>query len=329
MKDYLINSFALISGECVNNTNSTSKKNDSSTKLLFKIESEENKNNDIVANGDNACVSIEDNAINSIVPGFTQYNLSIVTKDNKQFNINLHIAKNINKDDLDKTIKRLLRVLSNMNQDALDNLGIELKNILLTNEIMFNKNATAQAIAPLNQVFVSAKNFANMSDEECLATITHELGHLIDHSKDSMIRGKATNFWEREFSDLKKSLKAELGFKTDSHMFDSCSEFFADYYAYKTGAMIDTPTRKAKTQFDLLEKYLSDIKNYTDDELKAKYGDNLDSVKEVALSYKKLKGEFEYYLSNINNGYINIEDRADEKMEPMNYEQLSELKNTK
>lgn len=327
MKDYLINSFALISGECINNINDTTK--NSSNIKLFNIKSEENKNNDIVADGENACVSIEDNAKNSIVPGFTQYHLSIVTKDNKQFNINLHIAKNINKDDLDKTIKRLVRVLSNMNQDALDNLGIELKNILLTNEIMFNKNATAQAIAPLNQVFVSTKNFANMSDEECLATITHELGHLIDHSKDSTIRGKATKFWDREFNDLKNSLNTELGFKTDSHMFDNCSEFFADYYAYKTGAMIDTPTRKAKTQFNLMEKYLSDIKNYTDDELNAKYGGNIDSVKKVALSYKKLKSEFEYYLSNINNGSINIEDRADENMEPMNYEQLSELQNKK
>ena len=329
MKDYLLNSYALGSGEGVNNTNSTSKKNDSSTKLLFNIEPEENKNNAIVADGKSANVIIEDHAKNSIVPGFIQYNLSIATKDNKQFNINLHIAKNINKDDLDKTIKRLVRVLSNMNQNALNNLGIELKNILLTNEIMFNKNATAQAVAPLNQVFVSAKNFANMSDEECLATITHELGHLIDHSKDSTIRGKATNFWEREFSDLKKSLKAELGFKTDSHMFDSCSEIFADYYAYKTGAMIDTPTRKARTQFDLLENYLSDIQNHTDDELKAKYGDTLNSMKEAALSYKKLKGAFEYYLSNIANGNISIKDRADVDMKPMNYEQLSELQNTK
>ena len=323
MKDYLINSFALGSGEGVNNTNGTSKKNDNDTKLLFNIESEENQNHDIVSDGISATVSIEDNAKNSIVPGFTQYHLSIVTKDNKQFNINLHIAKNINKDDLDKTIKRLVRVLSNMNQEALENLGIELKNILLTNEIMFNKNATAQAVAPLNQVFVSAKNFANMSDEECLATITHELGHLIDHSKDFTIKGKATKFWEKEFSALKNSLKAELGFKTDSHMFDSCSELFADYYAYKTGAMIDTPTRKAKTHFDLLEKYLSDIQNLTDDELKAKYGDTLNSMKEAALSYKKLKGAFEYYLSNISNGSVSIKDRADISKEPMSYEQLS------
>lgn len=322
MKDYLINSFSLGSSERINNTDSIDKKNGSNIKI-FNIESEENKNNDIVADGKSATVSIEDNAKNSIMPGFIQYNLSIATKNNKQFNINLHIAKNVNKDDLDKTLKRLVRVLSNMNPDILDNLGIELKNILLTDEIMFNKHATAKAIGPLNQIFMSTKSFANMSDEECLATITHELGHLIDDSNDSMILGKASNFWNREFNDLKNSLRTELGFITNSYMFDSCSELFADYYAYKTGAMIDTPGRKVKTHFDLLEKYLSDVNNYKDDELKAKYGDSLDSIKKVALSYKKLKGNFEYYLSNISNGNVNIKDRADLSQEPMSYEQLS------
>lgn len=286
--------------------------------------SETNQDTNISINGSNATISINNNAQNPIVPGFIQYNLTITTKEKQTFNISIHIDKNANKEYLDKALTKLMKILSNMNKDTLNDLGLELKHILLTDNIIFNKQASGMAIGPLNQMFLSTEKLAKMSDEECLTTITHELGHLIDYSNAPMLRGKATQWYKSEFNNLTKSLDVNLDFKTDSHMFDNCSELFADYYAYTAGTLIDTPTRKAKTQFDLLEKYTYDLENLSSEEIEAKYGEHVNSVKQVATAWKTLKGNFHYYLGNLKTGYITKEDRADVNTLPQNYEQLIE-----
>lgn len=296
----------------------------SSNDITIFNNSETNQDTNISINGSNATISINNNAQNSIVPGFIQYNLTITTKEKQTFNISIHIDKNANKEYLDKALTKLMKILSNMNKDTLNDLGLELKHILLTDNIIFNKQASGMAIGPLNQIFLSTEKLAKMNDEECLTTITHELGHLIDYSNAPMMHGKATQWYKSEFNNLKKTIDVNLDFKTDSHMFDSCSELFADYYAYTKGALIDTPTRKAKTQFDLLEKYYTDTNNLSKEELDTKYGEKSDSVRQVASAWKTLKGNFHYYLGNLKTGYITKEERADVNTLPQNYEQLIE-----
>lgn len=274
-----------------------------------------------VSVGNSATVKLNDEVESSILPNYVQQKVSIQLKNGDKFDIPIHISSNIDAETNQKALKNLTKTLSNIPKNVLKDLNVECKNIILSPNILFNKAATAQAFPALNQMLVSANNLAQMSEGESATTIVHELGHLVDDSKEI---GKATKFYGKEFDTLKKLATSELGFKEDSHMYDKCSEFFADYYAFNAGVLVDTPTRKAKTQFDLFENYLKDFENLSEKDFNAKYKDKGNDIKQVASAWKDLKHNFDYYLRNVNDGSLSNEDRADSRREPMSPEQIAE-----
>ena len=304
------------------NNNTIQKNADEEQNKIFDIPDEDFEIKPL-AEGTYATVMVDNKADKSIIPGFVKQNLQIKTKNGKIFNISLHIEGKINNETLQKSIFTLMTALSNIPENVLEDIAIECKHIVLSENIVFNKQASAMAIAPLNQMFISAEKLAEMNEDECKTTVVHELGHLVDHSKG----GNATKYYTDEFSGLKNLLTENLGFKPDSHMFDNCREFFADYYTYKAGLIVDTPTRKAKTQFDLLEQYAYDVKNMNETELKAKYQDRALEIKNLVTAWEILKTDFDYYLGELTNNNIKESDRADTSREPMNYEQLIEHNN--
>lgn len=219
---------------------------------------------------------------------------------------------------IDKITTKLAKVIAELPPQYLDDLSQECKHIMLTNDIIYNKDAVALAIGPLNQIFLSASKIETLSEKEYAEVLIHETGHLIDQTNCSMT-GKATKWYKMEFEDLKKSISDDLGFDTEIHSLDSVSEFFADYYL---NTVYDVSEKhRSNKLFKLLNGYQTDVNNLSTEELEKKYGDKKQRVIELSKKWQSVKKDFDYFLNNIHSGSI---ERADEEAKPMNFEQINE-----
>jgi len=274
--------------------------------------------------GTSATVNLDTGNSKSIVPGFEQRKLVIKTQKGNSFTINLHVSQDMAPEMLQEMLPKLVKSFANMPEDVLNNYSVECKHILLADEIPYNKDAKALAIGPLNQIFISAEKFSMMREEDCMSTLVHELGHLIDYSQNPFIMGKATDCNKKEFSNLALAVSKDSGYDYDMYMLSSGSELFADYYAYRSGVLVDSNTRNSKSQIDRFEAILSDSQNLNEEALSEKYQCDVQVVKDIANAWGKIKHTMDYYLSNVESGLVTIEERANLSRKPMNFAQIDE-----
>ncbi len=273
---------------------------------------------DNVVQGKGAAVSADERYSSSNIPGFMMKKVSVTLKNNTSFSFNLHIAKNVDAEKLDQITELLTRVVSNLPEACLKDFSEECTNILITETIPNNKRASALAIGPLNQIFLSAHYLSMMSDSKCAETLVHEIGHLVDQTNCSFTR-RATKYYKKDFEKLKQNLTEELRFDTQSHTLSSIGEFFADYYLTKRLKVSDD--NRSKIVFEKLNQYSEDVKNLSDIELRDKYGDNTEQIINISDVWQDMKNDFEFFLKNIDSGVV---ERMDENANPMSFEQIQE-----
>ncbi len=275
----------------------------------------------ISSNGKNAEVTLKDSDSKFQVPGFTAQKIDISVPGKENITINLFTANNIKKEDIVKIKQKLVDTISNLPPEVLEDLNQECKHILITNNIIYNKDALALAIGPLNQIFLSASQMKDLSEERFAETLVHENGHLVDQTNCS-ITGKATKWYKKEFEDFKNSITKDLGFDVETHSLDSVSELFADYYLNTVYEVSEE--HRANKLFTLLEQYQNDVNTLSREDLETKYGDKTDNIIELVEKWNKIDNGFAYVLGNINSGEI---ERANISAEPLNFEQIEEHNN--
>lgn len=249
------------------------------------------------------------------LPGCNLKTLTIKTAD-VNVNIKLYVSNKIDEDKLNKIHAKLTKALKNMPPNVLEDFSKECRTIIVVDEIMLEKHAYAQAIGPLDQIFLSASKMSELSDEDFETTITHELGHLIDNYYG--LGSICSMNYQHEFEDLKSLMTEELGFNTSSHTLDNVREFYADNYL---SANYDLPdNHRAKNIFSLLNQYSEDVKTLPQEELKTKYADKTDKIISLINKWNVLHDGFAFYKNNINNGVLDRMGDAN----PQTYEQIIE-----
>lgn len=272
----------------------------------------------VTIKGEGADVSVDEKFSPSTVPGFMSKKVTIHIPGSEAFSVNMHVAKNVNPEQVEKITEKLTRTISNLPQDFLEDFGKECTNLLIVPDIPMEKRAVAHTIGKLNQIFISASHFDKMSDTEYAEVLVHETGHLIDQSNDGMV-GKASKWWNKEFKNLKSVITEDLGFDTKTHSLDNTGELFADYYLNKK--MQTSENHRSNKLFDLLKQYNDDVNTLSAEELQDKYGENTDKIIDVAKNWNELKNCFEYYLGNLESGTC---ERMQPDVEPMSHEQIKE-----
>ena len=269
--------------------------------------------------GKSAEVTLSQKVQKSLMPGFTKQNISIKTAGGVEFNITLHVQASTDKEQVQSITEKLCRVFSNLPPQVLDDMKEELRHVTICPNIVHNKDAIALAISELNQVFLSAERLSTLSDKEVEETLIHEIGHLIDR-REGTFEGKWSQYCQKNFEALKSVATPELGFEKDSYTMSNTSECFADFYLYKCGA--PSENHRGRQFFERLDNYLNDVSTLSKEELQVKYGDNTNSIIDVAEKWKAFYSEFNFILTGTQSGKY---PRLLEVVEPLSIEQMLEI----
>ena len=303
--------------QTTNQVTQTNQTNQSENIRIGELMVQETETNENKIYGKSAEVEIN-NSEKSAIPGFVQNKIIIKTKDGKEFSVNLFVQGNTDPAQAKKLTEKLTKVIANLPPKTLDDMQQEMKHITICPNIIVNNKALALAIAPLNQIYLSASNMAELSEAEIENTLIHEQGHLADRI-EGMFAGNFSRYFEKEFSELINALNQDPNINTNTHTCSRVGEFFADYYLHKNGT--HTKEHRSEEIFYKLEAYKDDFQNLTETELFAVYGENVDMVKNIAKKWAPMSEQFDQYFRRLGEGDW---DRINEKAAPMSVEQIIE-----